>query len=53
MKKLETSYLGLALSSPVIVSSSPFTASVESIVELEKAGAGAVVLKSIFEEHID
>ena len=53
MKKLETSYLGLALSSPVIVSSSPFTASVESIVELEKAGAGAVVLKSIFEEQID
>ncbi len=52
MKKLETTYLGLKLKSPVIASSSPFTSKTERIVQLEEAGAGAVVLKSIFEEQI-
>jgi dihydroorotate dehydrogenase (fumarate) len=52
MSKLNTHYLGLELSSPVIAGSSNFTSSVESIVEAEAAGAGAVVLKSLFEEQI-
>ncbi len=37
---------------PLIVSSSGLTDSVEKIQKLEKAGAGAVVLKSLFEEQI-
>ena len=49
---LSTSYLGLELKSPVVIGSSGLTDSVEKIVALEKYGAGAVVLKSIFEEEI-
>lgn len=49
---LKVNYLGLELDNPVIVSSSPFTSSVERIIQAERAGAGAVVLKSIFEEQI-
>ncbi|MCF8372542.1 MAG: dihydroorotate dehydrogenase-like protein [Bacteroidales bacterium] len=53
MIRLETSYLGLKLKNPVIVSSSGLTNSVEKIKQIEKAGAGAVVLKSLFEEQIN
>ncbi|MEA3477912.1 MAG: diguanylate cyclase, partial [Bacteroidota bacterium] len=49
---LTTKYLGLNLQSPIIVGSSGLTDSVEKIEQLEKFGAGAVVLKSIFEEEI-
>jgi dihydroorotate dehydrogenase (fumarate) len=52
MSTINTSYLGLQLSSPVIAGSSNFTSRVESIKEAEAAGAGAVVLKSLFEEQI-
>jgi len=52
MAELTTKYLGLSLSNPLIVGSSGLTDSVENILELEKAGAGAVVLKSLFEEQI-
>ncbi|MEZ4998909.1 MAG: hypothetical protein R2758_16125 [Bacteroidales bacterium] len=52
MSNISTRYLGLELSSPVIVGSSNFTSKVESIAEAEAAGAGAVVLKSLFEEQI-
>ncbi len=52
MADLSTSYAGLDLRNPVIVSSSGLTDSVEKIRKLEKAGAGAVVLKSLFEEQI-
>lgn len=52
MSRIDTSYLGLELRSPVIAGSSNFTSSVESIKEAEAAGAGAVVLKSLFEEQI-
>ncbi len=53
MAKLTTKYLGLELKSPVIVSAGPYTQTVESLKKLEAAGAGAVVLKSIFEEQIE
>ena len=45
-------YLGLELKSPIIAASSGLTASVDNLVKLERAGAGAVILKSIFEEQI-
>jgi len=50
MPNLETTYLNLKLKNPVIVASSGLTKSVDKIVECEKAGAGAVVIKSLFEE---
>ena len=49
---LSVKYLGLTLKNPVIVGSSGLTNSVEKIKELEKHGAAAVVLKSLFEEQI-
>ena len=53
MVNLETNYLGLKLRNPIIVSSSGLTNSVEKIGKLVEAGAGAVVLKSLFEEQIN
>ena len=49
---LSVSYMGLSLPGPVIVGSSGLTAEAGKIAELAKHGAGAVVLKSIFEEEI-
>ncbi|HSG68592.1 MAG TPA: hypothetical protein VK994_07795, partial [Bacteroidales bacterium] len=49
---LSTKYLGLDLKNPLIIGSSGLTDSTKKIIELEKHGAGAVVLKSIFEEEI-
>jgi dihydroorotate dehydrogenase (fumarate) len=50
---LQTRYLGLALRNPVVVSASPMTAQVHNVLRLEQAGAGAVVLPSLFQEQID
>ncbi len=52
MSQLETTYLGLKLKNPVIVGSSGLTSSNEKIKKIEEKGAGAIVLKSIFEEQI-
>lgn len=52
MVDLTTKYLGLTLKNPIIVGSSGLTDSPDKIKKLEENGAGAVVLKSIFEEEI-
>ena len=52
MNELYTKYLGLDLRSPLIAGSCNLTDNVDNLKEIEKAGAGAVVLKSIFEEEI-
>lgn len=52
MIDLSTEYLGLKLKNPLVVSSSPLSGSLESIQDLENAGAAAVVLPSIFEEQL-
>jgi dihydroorotate dehydrogenase (fumarate) len=49
---LGTSYLGIALRNPIIASASPLTGDLGAIRQLEDAGAGAVVLPSLFEEQI-
>lgn len=49
---LSTKYMGLELKNPLVVSSSSLTSDIDKIVELEKNGAGAVVLRSLFEEQI-
>lgn len=53
MANLATTYLNLSLKNPLIVSSSGLTDSAEKIEKLAEAGAGAVVLKSLFEEQIN
>lgn len=52
MPDLSTEYLGLKLRNPLLVGSSGLTAAVTGVRDAELAGAGAVVLKSIFEEEI-
>ncbi len=52
MPDLSIKYLGLDLKSPVIAGSCSLTHSIEHLKAIEKAGAGAVVLKSVFEEEI-
>jgi len=51
MADLTTSYMGLKLRNPIIVSSSDLTKTCSGIKKCEESGAGAVVLKSIFEEQ--
>ena len=53
MIDLSTSFAGLSLKSPIIVSSSGLTSSVDRIKKVAAAGAGAVVMKSLFEEQIN
>ena len=52
MALLETYYAGLKLNNPLIIGSSGLTNSAKNNKKLEDAGAGAVVLKSLFEEQI-
>ncbi len=50
---LETTYLGLKLSNPLIVGASPFSEEVHVACQLQDAGASAFVMRSLFEEQID
>lgn len=52
MEKLSVKYLGIELKSPLIVGSSRLTSTIGNLKEAEDNGAGAVVLKSLFEEQI-
>jgi len=49
---LSTPYLGLQLSSPLIIGASPLGDEVRVARQLEDAGAGAIVMRSLFEEQI-
>jgi dihydroorotate dehydrogenase (fumarate) len=50
--EIGTTYLGLPLRSPLVASASPVTGHLEGLVGLDRAGVGAVVLPSLFEEQI-
>jgi len=50
-KALQTHYLGLELDNPLVPSASPLTATVDGACALEDAGAGAIVMHSLFEEE--
>ena len=52
MANLAVNFMGLKLRNPIIVGSSGLTDKLESIRNLEQNGAGAIVLKSLFEEEI-
>jgi dihydroorotate dehydrogenase (fumarate) len=49
---LDTSYLGLALRSPIVASAGPLTGDPDAATRLADAGAGALVLPSLFEEEL-
>ena len=49
---LNTTYLGLNLRSPLVVGASPLSEDIDNIKRMEDAGAGAVVLHSLFEEQL-
>lgn len=53
MTNFQTTYLGLSLPSPIVVSSIPMNGIIESLLALEAAGAGAVILPSLFQEQLD
>lgn len=50
---LSTTYLGLRLRSPLVASSGPLTARIDSLRALEQSGIAAVVLPSLFEEQVE
>jgi len=52
MNKLNTTYLGMKLRSPIVVSACTLSEEVDNILRMEDAGAGAVVMFSMFEEQI-
>lgn len=52
MLDLKTSYMGFELDNPFIAGASEMTSNVEILKRIEEAGAGAIVLKSLFEEQI-
>lgn len=53
MTSLETTFAGLTLKNPLVAASSGLTNNIKKIKELEEAGIGAIVLKSLFEEQIE
>jgi len=52
MPDLSTTYLGLRLKNPLVISASPLSKKVDLARRLEAAGASAIVLYSLFEEQI-
>lgn len=53
MADLSTTYMGLRLPTPLVLASSSLSNKVENVQAAEAAGAGAVVLRSLFEEQIE
>ncbi len=50
--KMNATYMGLSLNSPILVSACTLSEQTDNIVKMEDNGAGAVVLFSLFEEQI-
>jgi dihydroorotate dehydrogenase (fumarate) len=49
---ITTTYMGLKLKSPIVPSASPLSIDIDNIKQMEDAGAGAVVMHSLFEEQL-
>ncbi len=52
MALLKTSYMGIGLDNPIIAGACSMTMNLGSIKKIEEAGAGALVIASLFEEQI-
>jgi dihydroorotate dehydrogenase (fumarate) len=53
MINLATNYMGIELKNPIIAGASSMSADLNMLLKLEKAGAAAVVYKTLFEEQIN
>lgn len=52
MADLSTTYMGIRLRSPIVVAACSLSGNVEKVKQAEQAGAGALVIKSLFEEQV-
>jgi dihydroorotate dehydrogenase (fumarate) len=52
MTDLSMQYLGMKLSGPIVVASTPLSESIDNVRRMEDAGASAIVLTSLFEEQL-
>ena len=52
MADLKTRYMGLDLKNPIIIGASNIVTDIDNLKRIEKAGAAAIVYKSLFEEQI-
>jgi dihydroorotate dehydrogenase (fumarate) len=52
MTDISMQYLGMQLSGPIVVASTPLSESLDNIRRMEDAGASAIVLTSLFEEQL-
>lgn len=52
MIDMSMQYLGMKLSGPIVVASTPLSESIENVRRMEEAGASAIVLSSLFEEQL-
>lgn len=52
MTDISMQYLGMKLSGPIVVSSTPLSESIDNVRHMEDAGASAIVLTSLFEEQL-
>ncbi|MGA9062401.1 MAG: dihydroorotate dehydrogenase-like protein [Terracidiphilus sp.] len=52
MTDISLQYLGMKLSGPIVVASTPLSESLDNIRQMEDAGASAIVLTSLFEEQL-
>ena len=52
MSNLSVNYMGLQLRSPILAASSGLTSQLDKVAAFDKAGVGAIVVKSLFEEQI-
>jgi dihydroorotate dehydrogenase (fumarate) len=52
MADLKTTYMGIPLANPLVVGACSLSRNVDSIKAIEAAGAGGLVIKSLFEEQV-
>lgn len=52
MANLKIQYMGLELKNPIIIGASNIVTDIDNLKRIEKAGAAAIVFKSLFEEQI-
>jgi dihydroorotate dehydrogenase (fumarate) len=52
MADLKTTYMGIALETPIVVAACSISSMIDRVKQAEQAGAGAVVIRSLFEEQI-
>lgn len=52
MPEMKTTYMGISLESPVVVAASSLSSMIDRVKACEQAGAGALVIRSLFEEQI-